>query len=205
MGLPQPSMEREVFILDDDPDVRETLRTMLEIGGYTVVCFSDSTGLLETVRRRCPVCILLDVNLPGRSGLEVLKDLRNYPVPVLMISGVGDIPTAVAAVRDGALDFIPKPFNRADILARLERIIAEFTPRSSGVLDQRIVSMRFAGRQPLTPRERDVLRLVVAGHSNKDIGSELRISHRTVEEHRSNVMHKLGAKNVAELLVAVLK
>lgn len=89
MGLPQPSMEREVFILDDDPDVRETLRTMLEIGGYTVVCFSDSTGLLETVRRRCPVCILLDVNLPGRSGLEVLKDLRNYPVPVLMIRGRG--------------------------------------------------------------------------------------------------------------------
>src|SRR4051812_47069709 len=116
-------MKRTVFVFDDDADVRETLRTILEPSGYKEVCFADGISLLEATRQRCPLAILLGLDLPGRSGLEVLRDLRTYSVPVIMISGDGDIPTVVAAMKDGALDFIQKPFNRGDILDRLENIV----------------------------------------------------------------------------------
>ena len=113
---------KEFFILDDEADVRETLRIILGAGGYDAVCFADESSLMEAMRRRSPSGVLLDVNLPGRSGLDILKDLAVYRVPVLMISGQGDIPTAVAAIKEGAIDFIQKPFRSREILDRLGRI-----------------------------------------------------------------------------------
>jgi FixJ family two-component response regulator len=195
---------KEIFILDDEADVRETLYTILESGGYKAVCFADENSLLEAIDRRCPAGVLLDVYLPGRSGLDILKDLAVYHAPILMISGQGDIATAVAAIKDGAIDFLQKPFNSKDVLDRLGKITAGFSPDSSTALQRKISSMNFPGREPLTPRERDVLQLVATGSSNKEIGETLGISYRTVEEHRSHIMHKLGVKNVAELLIAVL-
>jgi FixJ family two-component response regulator len=199
-----PGTAKEIFILDDEADVRETLCTILDAGGYKGVCFADETSLLEAIRRRCPAGVLLDVNLPGRSGLDILKDLTVYHVPILMMSGQGDIPTAVTAIKDGAIDFIQKPFKSKEVLDRLGRIVAGFSRDRGSALQRKISSMNFPGREPLTPRERDVLQLVATGSSNKSVGETLGISYRTVEEHRSNIMHKLGVKNVAELLIAVL-
>ena len=198
-------MEKTIFILDDDADVRETLRVILESGGYKGVCFADETGLTEATRTQCPLAILLDVNLPGRSGLEILKDLATYSVPVVMISGHGDIPTAVAAMKYGALDFIQKPVRRGDILDRLKNIAPVLSRNPNTAIQQTISSLNFAGREPLTRRERDVLQLAATGSSNKEIAKKLGISYRTVEDHRSNSMHKLGLKNIAELLITVLK
>lgn len=199
-----PRIAKEIFILDDEVDVRETLCTILAFGDYEPVCFADEAGLLDAMRRRCPAAVLLDVNLPGRSGLDILKDLVAYPAPVLMISGQGDIETAVAAIKDGAVDFVQKPFKSKDILDRLARIMASLSSDNRTAIERRISMKNFPGREPLTRRERDVLQLVATGCSNKEIGETLGISYRTVEEHRSNIMHKLGVKNIAELLIAVL-
>jgi len=198
------NITKEIFILDDEADVRETLCTILGSGSYKPVCFADEASLMEAMRRRNPAAVLLDVHLPGRSGLDILKDLAVYHVPILMISGQGDIATAVAAIKDGAIDFIQKPFKSRDILDRLGKITAGFSRDTSTALERKISMKNFPGRVPLTPRERDVLQLVATGSSNKEIGETLGISYRTVEEHRSNIMHKLGVKNIAELLIAVL-
>ncbi|MDI1265703.1 MAG: LuxR C-terminal-related transcriptional regulator [bacterium] len=198
-------MERTIFILDDDAGVRDTLRTLLEAGGYKGVCFADEAGLLEATRQRCPLAILLDVNLPGRSGLEILKDLATYAVPVVMISDQGDVPTVVESMRNGALDFLEKPFKCEDILGRLANIRTGVAGNRTVALQQKISSLNFPGREPLTRRERDVLQLAATGCSNKEVAEKLGISYRTVEDHRSNIMHKLGLKNIAELLITVLK
>lgn len=205
MTLSQPQTKHEIFILDDDEDVRATLCIILASGGYKGVCFADEAGLFEAMRKFSPVAILLDVNLPGRSGLEILKDFANYPAPVVMISGYGDISTAVTAIKNGARDFIQKPFKGREILDQLKCVIAEFPPDSSTVIRQKVSSLNFPGREPLTRRERDVLQLVATGSTNKEVGETLGISYRTVEEHRSNIMHKAGVKNIAELLIAVLQ
>jgi FixJ family two-component response regulator len=195
------NIAKEIFILDGEADVRETLCKTLEAGGYKAVCFADETSLLEAMRRRCPAGVLLDVNLPGRPGLDILKDLAVYHAPVLMISGQGDIATAVAAIKDGAIDFLQKPFKGKEVLDRLDKIVTDFSRDTSTGLERKLSSMNFPGREPLTRRERDVLQLVATGSSNKHIGETLGISYRTVEEHRSNIMRKLGVKNIAELLI----
>jgi FixJ family two-component response regulator len=197
-------MEKTVFILDDDPAVRKTLSIILRSDGYKAACFSDEAGLREALRQRCPLAILLDVNLPARSGLEVLKDLKEYSVPVVMISGYGDIPTAVAAVTGGALDFLQKPLKRANVLNQLRNIEAAVS-RIEKTPIQRDLTSDFPGRERLSRREQDVLRLLVTGSISKEIASALGISYRTVEDHRSNILHKLGVKNSQELLIAVLK
>lgn len=198
------NIAKEIFILDDEAEVRETLCTILKSASYKPVCFADETSLMEAMRRRYPVGVLLDVHLPGRSGLDILKDLAAYHVPILMISDHGDIANAVAAIKNGAIDFIQKPFSSRDILDPLGKVTAGFSRDTGTALKRKISMKNFPGREPLTPRERDVLELVATGSSNKEIGEALGISHRTVEEHRSNIMHKLGVKNVTELLIAVL-
>src|ERR1051325_6195981 len=112
----------EIFVVDDDPAVRETLSVVLSAGGYEVICFADGAALLAVARHRTPACILLDVHIPGKSGLDILKELRgeDYPAPIFMISGQGDIPMAVNAIKNGALDFIEKPFRGSEIVARLD-------------------------------------------------------------------------------------
>ncbi len=197
-------MEKTIFILEDDTGVRETLRTILESGGYKTVCFADEISLLESTRQRSPLAILLDVDLRGRSGLEILKDLVTYSAPVVMIAGSCDIPTAVAAIKNGAFDFIEIPFKREDILDPFEIVTGDSGNRNI-TLEQRISSLNFPGREPLTRRERDILQLAAIGCSNKKIGEMLGISYRTVEDHRYNIVHKLGFRSIAELLITVLK
>jgi len=205
MASSEDQAESEIYILDDDPDVRETLSVILEEAGYKPVCFADESALFEMTRQRCPTCIFLDVKLPGRSGLEILKDLAGYPAPVIMISGVGDIPTVVNAMQSGALDFIQKPFKGSEVVGKLARL-AEVSRRKGDVLSEKVSALRLPGREPLSPREREVLQLLVCGpSSNKEIGLALGLSPRTIEDHRASIMRKLGVKNAVEMIIAVMR
>src|ERR1700752_2521337 len=121
----------EIFVVDDDPAVRDTLSVVLSTGGYEVICFADGAALLAVARSRIPCCILLDVHIPGKSGLDILKELHgeDYPAPIFMISGHGDIAMAVSAIKGGALDFIEKPFRASEIVARLDEAIGAYERR----------------------------------------------------------------------------
>src|ERR1700758_1038587 len=202
----KPAPRREIFVVDDDPAVRETLSVVLSAGGYEVICFADGAALLAVARNRTPSCILLDVHIPGKSGLDILRELRgeDYPAPIFMISGQGDIPMAVNAIKNGALDFIEKPFRGSEIVARLNEAIEAYKRRQAENSTSRIATLHFPGREPLTRREREVLEQFTAGASNKEAGRHLGISPRTIEDHRANIMKKLGAKNAADLVRIVM-
>src|SRR5882762_2340984 len=196
----------EIFVVDDDPAVRETLSMVLTAGGYQVICFAVGAALLAVARSRRPSCILLDVNIGGKSGLDILKELHgeDYPAPIFMISGQGDIAMAVTAIKNGALDFIEKPFRGSEIVARLDEAIEAYARRQAENSASRIATLHFPGREPLTRREREVLAQFTAGASNKEAGRHLGISPRTIEDHRANIMKKLGARNAADLVRIVM-
>src|SRR6202012_2998306 len=132
----KPPPRGEIFVVDDDPAVRETLSIVLSMGGYEVICFADGAALLVVARTRTPACILLDVHIPGKSGLDILKELHgeDYPAPIFIISGQGDIAMAVSAIKNGALDFIEKPFKGHELVARLEEAIGAYVrPPAEGL------------------------------------------------------------------------
>jgi FixJ family two-component response regulator len=197
----------EIYVVDDDSAVRETLSIVLSAADYRVICFADGAALLATARTRTPICMLLDVHIPGQSGIDILKELRaqDYPAPIFIISGSGDIAMAVDAIKSGALDFIEKPFRGSEIVQRIEDAIGAFTRRRMQPCTSKVLSLNFPGREPLTRREREVLELFSSGLSNKDAGRQLGISPRTIEDHRANIMKKLGAKNSTDLIRIVLE
>ncbi|EJW09631.1 hypothetical protein A33M_1111 [Rhodovulum sp. PH10] len=195
----------EIHIVDDDPAVRDALSVVLTLEGYHVTTFGDGHSFLATVRNRAPACIILDVHMPGRSGLDILKELnaKSYPAPVFIISGQGDIPMAVEAIKNGAFDFIEKPFDAETVVSRVRDAIAAAARRQArGGLGESLA--QFPGSELLTAREREVLNLIAAGASNKEAGRQLGISPRTIEVHRARIMEKLGAKNAADLVRIVL-
>jgi two-component system response regulator FixJ len=195
----------EIFVVDDEPRVLDTLSIVLSHAGYRVSVFKDGASFLAVARQHIPACILLDVHMPGRSGLDILKELnaQDYPTPIFIISGVGDIPMAVEAIRNGAFDFIEKPFEGKSVVARIAQAIhvserRRRDPQNGDGLPE------FKGNQQLTAREREVLARIAAGASNKEAGRELGISPRTVEVHRARIMDKLSARNAADLVRIVL-
>ncbi len=196
----------EIFVVDDDPAVRDTLSMVLSTAGYQVICFADGAALLAVARSRTPAAILLDVHIPGKSGLDILKELHgeDYPAPIFMISGHGDISMAVSAIKNGALDFIEKPFRGSELVTRLEDAIGAYARRQAQFAGSNIATLHFPGREPLTRREREVLEQFTSGASNKEAGRTLGISPRTIEDHRANIMKKLGAKNAADLVRIVM-
>jgi FixJ family two-component response regulator len=202
----KPASRGEIFVVDDDPAVRETLTVVLTAQGYQVICFADGAALLAVARSRIPSCILLDVNIPGKSGLDILKELHgeNYPAPIFIISGQGDIAMAVSAIKNGALDFIEKPFRGSEIVSRLEEAVGAYARRQSENSSSKIATLHFPGREPLTRREREVLEQFASGATNKEAGRYLGISPRTIEDHRANIMKKLGARNAADLIRIVM-
>jgi FixJ family two-component response regulator len=207
LGMTETSPPRgEIFVVDDDAAIREMLTVVLSASGYQVVCFADGAALLAVARTRYPACILLDVHIPGRSGLDILKELRaeDYPAPIFMVSGRGDIAMAVGAVKGGALDFIEKPFRGGEIVTRLNEAITAYSRRRSDQSALNISSLNFPGREPLTRREREVLEQFVSGASNKEAGRQLGISPRTIEDHRASLMKKLGARNATDLIRIVM-
>src|SRR5262244_1124014 len=127
----KPASRGEIFVVDDDPAVRETLSMVLSAGGYDVICFADGAALLAVARNRIPAAILLDVHIPGKSGLDILKELHgeDYPAPIFMISGQGDIAMAVSAIKSGAIDFIEKPFRGNEIVTRVREAVEAYARR----------------------------------------------------------------------------
>ena len=196
----------EIFVVDDDPAVRDALSLVLSLEGYHVRGFSDGAAFLSAARAHVPSCIVLDVHMPGRSGLDILKELEadRYPAPIFIISGQGDIPMAVDAIRHGALDFIEKPFDADTVVERVRDAI-EAHHRRGSTEPSDLLTAHFPGHDLLTPREREVLVQIASGASNKEAGRVLGISPRTIEVHRARIMEKLGAKNAADLVRIVLK
>jgi two-component system, LuxR family, response regulator FixJ len=203
--MPGTSQEADsVFVVDDDPGVRKLLSILFSREGYAVVGFADGASLMPALRTQTPACIILDVHIPGKSGLDILKELntRSYTAPVFVISGKGDIAMAVEAIKNGALDFIEKPFRGSDVVARVREAIDVNRRRS--LEETKRMPFHFPSREPLTGREQDVLAQLVTGATNKEAGQQLGISHRTIEIHRARIMEKLGARNAADLMRIVL-
>jgi FixJ family two-component response regulator len=204
--MPRSDFVGEIFVVDDDPAVRQTLSVIFSDAGHDVVCFADGASLLAETKVRNPLCIILDVHIPGRSGLDILKQLnaQDYPVPIFIMSGQGDIAMAVDAIKNGALDFIEKPFHGDEVVARVHEAIDANSRRQAQTDSNEPTQYNFPGGQPLTRRERDVLGSLVSGASNREAGRQLGISPRTIEVHRAHIMEKLGAKNAADLIRIVM-
>jgi FixJ family two-component response regulator len=192
--------------MDDDPTMRRSLSTVLEQEGYEVICFADGPALLSSARILIPACIFLEVRLPGKSGLDILKKLRaeDYPAPIFVTSGQGDIPMAVDAIKNGASDFIEKPVSGNEIVGRLRAAIEMLSQVNSGNNSSKKSSPHFSGREPLTLRERDVLAQLAEGASNKEAAQRLGVSARTIEGHRAKIMKKFGVRSAAELILRIL-
>lgn len=191
--------EGDIFIVDDDTAVRDALRLVFELEGYRVSAYPDGASFLNAVKLRTPACVILDVHMPGRSGLDILSELgAHYAAPVFMISGQGDIPMAVEAIKHGAHDFIEKPFDADTVVERVRDAIA--ARRRGGQRTGEAILGAFLGEEQLTPREREVLERIALGASNKEAGRQLGISPRTIEVHRARIMEKLGARNTADLV-----
>ncbi|MBD8877800.1 response regulator transcription factor [Roseibium polysiphoniae] len=192
---------KAIYIVDDDPAVRDALSVVFSMEGFVVETFSDGDTFVNSASKTHPACVVLDVHMPGRSGIEILKALNgeDYPAPIFIISGQGDIPMAVEAIRNGAFDFIEKPFTAETVVGRINDGIAAMEKRQ--LENDPTV---FEGSDLLTRRERDVLQEITGGASNKEAGRILGISPRTVEVHRARIMEKLGARNAADLVRIVL-
>jgi two-component system, LuxR family, response regulator FixJ len=188
-----------IFVIDDDDDVRQSLRWLFESVNLRVEDFASATDFLEHVRVDCPGCVILDVRMPEMDGLELLNALqaRVIGLPVIMISGHGDVPMAVRAMQLGAIDFLQKPVNHQHLLERTRFALAEDRRFRDEFGDPSEMSARL---EQLTPKEQAVMDKMVHGHANKVIARDLGVSIRTVETHRANLMRKLGVHSVADLV-----
>jgi FixJ family two-component response regulator len=188
-----------VFLVDDDDALREALCQLLEGAGWHVESYADGATFLVDYRDERPGCLLLDVAMPGLSGLAVQHALqqRGLAIPIVFLTGHGDIPMAVAALQAGAMDFLEKPVAGGALLERVRRALELDREQRASQAEVGEVRRRYAR---LSAREREVLALVRHGLSSKEIALKLGLSHRTVEAHRIHIMHKMGARSLAELI-----
>jgi RNA polymerase sigma factor (sigma-70 family) len=195
--------EATVFVVDDDSSTRELLAWLMKRHGLRTEVFPDARSFLASYRREMPGCLVVDLNMPGMSGLDLQQYLKEHGVliPVLFLSGRADVPKAVKAVREGAIDFIEKPFDYKRVVALVEDCLRRDAQTRAQYERKRAVCERLA---QLTQREREVLELVVAGRMNREIAEQLDISIKTVEAHRAKIMEKLEVDSVAELVQATI-
>lgn len=188
--------EPTVFLVDDDDAVRDSLTLLCETAGFTVRAYASAEAFLADYQQDWAGCVVLDLRMPGMSGTDLQAELRNrqLTLPIIFLTAHGDIPTTVRAIKAGAIDFLTKPVEARPFLELLREAIAldqqrrtESRPMGELVLDR------------LTPRERDVISLILAGLTNKEIARQLGISHRTVENHRARIMDKTRAANLVQL------
>jgi len=184
-----------VFVVDDDPAMRDSMRWLIESVGLKVEAFANADSFMEEFSGDVPGCLVLDVRMPGTSGMELLDTLKNRGVqlPIIMISGHGDVPMAVQALKRGAMDFLEKPFRDQELLEQIAKAIEVDQDRRSRA--ESVAGIR-ARLDKLTPREREVMELVVAGYANKQVAAKLGLSEKTIEVHRSRVMSKMRAKTL---------
>jgi two-component system CheB/CheR fusion protein len=195
---PMSSGSPVIYVVDDDRHVREALRTALEEDGLTVETYASCEGFLEAYRPGGEACLLIDAYLPGMSGLELLRrlDAADHRLPAIMITGNSDVPMAVEAMKAGASDFIEKPVGRGELLAGVQRALEQFRDMTKPSAWREDAVKRVAR---LTPRQRQIMELVLTGHHNKNIAAELGISQRTVENHRAAIMKKTGSTSLPAL------
>jgi RNA polymerase sigma factor (sigma-70 family) len=193
-----------VFVVDDDEAVRDGLCELFAAEGLAVRAFASAEEFLAAGVSDQPGCVVLDIQMPGMTGIELQSELvrRGATVPIIVITGQGDVPKAVATLKAGALDFIEKPFEPAALLQAVGQALDREGRARRVAEEQRDAETRLA---TLSPRERQVLDLVVAGHSNKAIGAKLGISVRTVENHRAKLMDKMECANVSSLITTILQ
>lgn len=188
-----------VFVVDDEPDIRAALRLLIKSVGYQVECFESADIFFEQFESGRKGCLILDVRMPGMSGMDLQEKLAQMEalLPIIMISGHGEIPMAVKAVQNGAMDFLQKPFSDQQLLDRISQALAVNSKRHTEHNILKEAEDKFA---TLTPRESEIFAQVVSGKLNKVIAYELNISTRTVEIHRAKAMEKMGARNLSELI-----
>lgn len=196
--------EETVFILDDDEAVRDSLQWLIEPDGYQVFTFENPEVFLDSIQWPQVAVLLLDVRMPILSGLEVQNKLlaKGIPIPIIFITGHGDVTLAVETMKQGAVDFLEKPFNEA----RIKDLIAIHMDHARTLVADSRIKMRVEHLfEKLTSREQQVLQRIVAGRLNKQIADDLNISIKTVEAHRANIMDKLEVTNVADLIKIALR
>jgi FixJ family two-component response regulator len=193
-----------VFVVDDDPSVRASLKFLIGTVGLTVETFDSADSFMRRQQDDSPSCLVLDVRLHGLSGLDLQRELaaRNIHIPIVFVTGHGDIPMSVRAMKAGAVEFLTKPFRDQDLLDAIRIALARDRVRRVQEEELMELEQRF---ESLTPRERDVLSMVVSGMLNKQIAGELRTAENTVKVHRSRAMVKMRAQSLAELVKMVEK
>jgi two-component system response regulator FixJ len=192
-----------VYIVDDDDAIRAALRLLLKSVGLAATPLPSAQEFLASYHPQQPGCLILDVRMPGMSGLDLQQELnvRGAIIPVIFITGHGDIPMAVEAMQQGAFDFLQKPFRDQDLIDRIQRALAKDQAERAQLRERDRIKERL---ESLTAREREVLDLVTSGKPNKIMAADLGVSQRTVEIHRSRVMEKMGASSLAQLVRMVL-
>jgi two-component system response regulator FixJ len=192
-----------VYIVDDDDAIRSALRLLLKSVGLAAATVPSAQEFLATYDPQQPGCLILDVRMPGMSGLELQQqlNLRGAIIPVIFITGHGDVPMAVEAMQQGAFDFLQKPFRDQDLIERIQRALAKDQTGRTELRERTRIKERL---ESLTAREREVLELVTNGKPNKIMAADLGVSQRTVEIHRARVMEKMGAASLAQLVRMVL-
>jgi FixJ family two-component response regulator len=198
-----PRAQQTVFIVDDDPAIRKSLQLLIEMSGLPVRTFPSAASFLETYQPGDAGCLILDIRMPGISGLDLQQELirRSFDIPIIVLTGYGDVPSAIRALKSGAVEFLEKPVEDDVLLNHVRRALALEAQHRSQRTEHDIVRERI-GR--LTPRELEVLRLVVDGLSSKEIGYRLHVTCKTVEAHRLRIMKKMEVEGVAELVRLVV-
>lgn len=196
-----PEITPTICVVDDDASVRRSLQRLLAANGFRVEAFADGQSYMERVSDVSCNCVILDVRMPGIDGLELQTLLQEtgHPVPIVFLTGHGDIPMSVLAIKAGAADFLAKPVDEATLLAAVADAVALYRKNLSVAQGTELIRGRMAS---LTPRELDVMRCIITGAANKQIAGDLGIAEKTVKIHRSRVMKKLEVTSVAALLLA---
>jgi len=194
-----PQITPIVFVVDDDVSVRESLESLIRYEGWQPQTFCSADEFLDHPRAATASCLVLDLTLPGLNGLELQERIASdrSEMPIIFISGYGDVPKTVRAMKAGAVEFLTKPFSNDDLLSAIRQAIER---SQSTIVEQNEIRQIRQRRATLTPREREVMDLVVSGLLNKQVGAELGISEITVKAHRGKVMEKMKAESIADLV-----